>query len=198
MVGRDGVLPVTLAGRLCLRASVDADQTSRHSRCRPCPAPGRGDDHAAALHREWLGRSADLCVRALAVGPVCGLDRAAVLRACGQQSVAAGLVRAHRPPCRTRSLFPLRLLQYRQLPCAVVLPGSAGADVHAACAGSDVDRRLWPADRSDRRLRRAPVELAAACRGRHGNRGDRFSGAELGVARALDLPRRGALGARGS
>ena len=96
------------------------------------------------------------------LGPVRGLDRAAVLCARRQQSAAAGLVRPHRPSRWARSLFPLRLLEYRQLPGAVVLSGAAGADVHAAHAEPDLDRRLRPPDRPDRRLRRAAAALAGA------------------------------------
>src|SRR3978361_1902615 len=48
------------------------------------------------------GGAADLGLRLLAARPVRGLDRAAVLRACRQQSAAAGLVRAHRASERPR------------------------------------------------------------------------------------------------
>ncbi len=43
-------------------------------------------------------------------------------------------------------------------------PVSAGADVHAAHAEPDLDRRLRPADRADRNLRRAAAALAEARR----------------------------------
>ena len=119
---------------------------------------------AAAVDLERLGRSAELGLCVLAARPVCGLDRAAVLRARRQQSAAAGLVRAHRPSRRPRSVFPLRVLEYRQLPGAVVLSGAAGADVHAAHAEPDLDRRLWPADRADRGLRHLAAALAGQCR----------------------------------
>ncbi len=42
-------------------------------------------------------------------------------------------------------VLPLCFLEYRQLPGAAVLSGAAGADVHAAHAKPDLDRRLWPA-----------------------------------------------------
>ncbi len=109
---------------------------------------------------ERVGRSADLRLCVLAARPVCGLDRAAVLCARRQQSAAASLVRPHRPPQRSRPVFPLCFLEHRQLPGAVVLSGTAGADVHAAHAEPDLDRRLWPADRADRKLRRVAAALA--------------------------------------
>ena len=74
-------------------------------------------------------------------------------------------------PERSRSLFPLCLLEHRQFPGAAVLSGAAGADVHAAHAEPDLDRRLWPADRPDRGLRRAAAALARDGGGRCGCRG---------------------------
>ena len=131
----------------------------------------------------------------LAIGPVRGVDRAAVLRARRQQSAAAGLVRSHRPPQRARSVFPLCVLEYRQLPGAVVLSGAAGADVHAAHAKPDLDRRLWPADRPDRELRHIAAALAGQCgRAEYARRRCRRAGAVMDDARALDFPRRGAVG----
>ena len=126
-----------------------------HPRGDPSGAARGRDADAAAVDLERVGRSADLGLCVLAARPVCGVDRAAVLRARRQQSAAAGLVRPHRPPQRPRPVLPLRFLEYRQLPGAVVLSGAAGADVHAAHAKPDLDRRLWPADRADRKLRRA-------------------------------------------
>ena len=70
-------------------------------------------------------RAADERLRVLAARVVSGLDRPAVFRARGQQSAAAGLVRAHGPSVGARSLLPLCLLQYRQLPGAIVLSGAA-------------------------------------------------------------------------
>ena len=104
------------------------------------------------------------------------------------------MVRSIRSSQWPRSLFPLCLLQYRQLPRAVVLPGSAGADVHAAHAEPDLDRRLWLADRADRGVRRAAAALADVGRGRYAGDGYRRAGAGLDPARALDLSRRGAVG----
>ena len=138
---RNRVLPVAI--HLVLLACRDAD--------------------AAAVDLERVGRSADLGLCVLAAGPVRGVDRAAVLRARRQQSAAAGLVRPHRPPQRSRSLLPLCVVEYRQLPGAVVLSGAAGADVHAAHAKPDLDRRLWPADRADRKLRSIAAALAGQC-----------------------------------
>src|SRR4029453_3281978 len=99
-----------------------------------------------------------LCV--LAAGVVLGVDRAAVLRARRQQSVAASLVRPHRPPQRSRPLLPLCVVEYRQLPGSVVLSGAAGACLHATHAKPDLDRRLRPADRADRSLRCIAAALA--------------------------------------
>ena len=151
---------------------------------------------AAAVDLQRVGRSADLGLCVLAARPVRGLDRTAVLCARRQQSAAAGLVRPHRPPQRPRSVFPLRVLEHRQLPGAAVLSGAAGADVHAAHAEPDLDRRLWPADRADRKLRRVAAALAGQCRGaEHAGRRCRCAGAVVDLARALDLPRRRAVGA---
>ena len=127
-------------------------------------AGGRAAD-AAAVDRERLGRAADLGLCVLAARPVRGLDRAAVLRARRQQSAAAGLVRPHRPSATVPiPISSMPSSQYRQLPGAAVLSGAAGADVHAAHAEPDLDRRLWPADRADRGLRRAAAALAGAWR----------------------------------
>ena len=157
-------------------------------------AGGRAAD-AAAVDCERVGRAADLRLCVLAARPVRGLDRAAVLRARRQQSAAAGLVRPHRPSQRSRSVLPLCLLEYRQLPGAAVLSGAAGADVHAAHAEPDLDRRLWPADRPDRKLRRAAAALAGEGGGaEHAGRRCRRAGAVMDLARALDISRRGAVG----
>ena len=118
---------------------------------------------AAAVDRERLGRAADQRICVLAAGTVRGFDRPAVLCAGGQQSAAAGLVRPHRASQRARSVFPVCVVEYRQLPGAAVLSGAAGADVHAAHAEPDLDQRLWTADFADRRLRRAAAALAREC-----------------------------------
>ena len=144
---------------------------------------------------ERLGRAAEFGLCVLAARPVRGLDRAAVLRARRQQSAAAGLVRPHRPSQRSRSLLPLCVVEYRQLPGAAVLSGAAGADVHAAHAEPDLDRRLWPADRADRGLRRAAAAFACECgRAEHAGRRYRRAGAVVDAARALDFSGRGAVG----
>ena len=183
VVGGDGVLPVAAARRLRLCAFPDADPQSHRSGRGASGAAGGRDADAAAVDRKRLGRAADFGLCVLAARPVRGLDRAAVLRARRQQSAAAGLVRPHRPSRRTRSLFPLRVLQHRQLPRAAVLSGAAGADVHAAHAEPDLDRRLRPADRADRRLRRAAAALAGAGGGSTARPRKRCAGAVLDAAR---------------
>src|SRR6266702_5935209 len=162
VVGGDGVLPVAAAGRLRLCASADADQEPRRSRRGPSRVAGRRLRHAAARHRRRLCRASGLRLRVLAARPVRDVDRAAVLRASRQQSAAASLVRPHRTSRRARSLLSLCLIQHRQLPRAAVLSVSAGADLYAAHAEPALDRRLWPLDCLDRRLRRAAVALAEA------------------------------------
>ena len=195
VVGGDGVLPVAAARRLRLCAFPDADPQPRDPGGGASGAAGGRVADAAAVDFERVGRSADLRLCVLAARPVRGLDRAAVLCARRQQSAAAGLVRSHRPSQRPRSLFPLCLLEYRQLPGAVVLSGAAGADVHAAHAKPDLDRRLWPADRPDRELRRAAAALAGQCRrAQYARRRCRRAGAVMDGARALDFPGRGAVG----
>ena len=167
-----------------------------HSRGDPSGAARGRDADAAAVDLERVGRSADLGLCVLAARPVCGVDRAAVLRARRQQSAAAGLVRPHRPPQRSRPLLPLRFFEYRQLPGAVVLSGAAGADVHAAHAKPDLDRRLWPPDRADRKLRRLAAALAGECgRAEHAGRRYRRAGAVMDSARPLDIPCRRTVGA---
>ena len=160
VVGGDGVLPVAAARRLCLCAFPDAAPQPRDSGSDPSGAAGDCANDAAAVDRGRVGRAADVGLCVLAARPVRPLDRAAVLRARRQQSVAAGLVRPHRSPRRPRPLFPLRLLEYRQFSGAVVLSGAAGADVHAAHPKPDLDRRLWLADRPDRKLRRIAAAVA--------------------------------------
>src|SRR5262245_21658602 len=122
-----------------------------------------------------MGGPADIRLCVLAAWAVCGLDRPAFLRARGEQSAAAGLVRAHRPSRRSRSLLPLCFFQYRQFSRALVLSRAAGADVHVARAGPVMDRRVWAVDRADRRLRRAPAAFAGARSGRSRDRGDNRS-----------------------
>ena len=135
---------------------------------------------AAAVDLERLGRAAEFGLCDLAIGPVRGVDRAAVLCARRQQSAAAGLVRPHRPSQRARSVFPLCVLQHRQFPGAAVLSGAAGADVHAAHAKPDLDRRLWPADRPDRELRSIAAALAGQCgRAEYARRRCRCAGAVM-------------------
>ena len=196
VVGGDGVLPVAAARRLCLCAFSDAAPQPRDSRGDPSGAARGRDADAAAVDLERVGRSADFGLCVLAARPVCGVDRAAVLRARRQQSAAAGLVRPHRPPQRPRSVLPLCFLEHRQLPGAVVLSGAAGADVHAAHAEPDLDRRLWPADRADRNLRRPAAALAGECgKAEHAGRRYRRAGAVMDFARPLDIPCRRAVGA---
>ena len=166
VVGGDGVLPVAAAGGLRLCASPDADQEPIVPVVVHLVLLVAGLRHAAARHRHRLWRATGVGLCVLAARPVRGLDRPAVLRARRQQSAAAGLVRPHRPSCRTRSLFPLCILQHRQLPRAVVLSVPAGADFHAAHAEPVLDPWLWPPDPPDRRLRRAAAAFAEAGRGR--------------------------------
>src|SRR5450432_3079575 len=194
VVGGDGVFPVAAAWRLCLRALSDAAAQPHDSGDRASGAAGDRIADAAAVDCERLGRTPDLGLCVLAIGPVRGFDRAAVFRAGGEQSAAAGLVRPLRPPERSRSLFPLCFLEYRQLPGAVVLSGAAGADVHAAHAKPYLDLRLRIADFVDRRLRRAVAALAVECGGRYACGGYRRVSAAMDPARALDFSRRGAVG----
>src|ERR1700730_763792 len=194
VVGGDGVFPVAAAWRLCLRALSDAAAQPHDSGDRASGAAGDRIADAAAVDCERLGGTADLRLCVLAIGPVRGFDRAAVFRAGREQSAAAGLFRPHRPPERSRSLFPLCFLEYRQLPGAVVLSGAAGADVHAAHAKPDLDLWLWIADFADRRLRRAVAALAGERGGRYACGGYRRAAAGLDLARALDFARRGAVG----
>ncbi|MGY4597643.1 hypothetical protein ACVWXL_005389 [Bradyrhizobium sp. GM22.5] len=193
VVGGDGVLPVAAAGGLRLCAFVDAGEEPHRSGGGASPAADYSVRHVAARHRLGLWRSARFGLRGLAARSVRDLDRAAVLRACRQQSVAAGLVRPHRASCRTRSLFPLCVLQHRQLPSPAVLSVPAGADVHAAHAEPALDRRLRHPDRPDRRLRRAAVALAETGHGRCANRGFECAGSRFDDSAALDIPRRSAV-----
>src|SRR6202040_1385495 len=114
--GGDGVLPVAAARRLWLCALSDAAQESHAAGGDPSGVAGDRPADAAAVDRGRLGRAADLGLCVLAARPVRDLDRTAVLRAGGQQSAAAGLVRAYRPPQWPGSLLPLCLLEYRQFP----------------------------------------------------------------------------------
>ena len=100
VVGGDGVLPVAAARRLCLCAFSDAAPQPHDSRGGPSRAARGRDTDAAAVDCERVGRSADVRLCVLAARPVCVVDRIAVLRARGQQSAAAGLVRPDRPPQR--------------------------------------------------------------------------------------------------
>src|SRR5450432_40401 len=111
VVGGDGVLSVAAARRLCLCALSDAAAQPHDSGDRASGAAGDRIADAAAVDCERLGRTPDLGLCVLAIGPVRGFDRAAVFRAGGEQSAAAGLVRPHRPPERSRSLFPLCFLR---------------------------------------------------------------------------------------
>ncbi|MGY3469442.1 hypothetical protein ACVW0I_006313 [Bradyrhizobium sp. LM6.11] len=189
VVGGDGVLPVAAAGGLRLCAFVDAGEEPHRSGGGASPAADYGVRHVAARHRLRLWRSARFGLRDLAARPVRDLDRAAVLRARRQQSVVAGLVRPHRASCRTRSIFPLCVLQHRQLPRPAILSVPAGANVHAAHAEPALDRRLWHSDPPDRRMRCAAIALAEAGNGRCANRGSECPGAGFPDPAALDLSR---------
>ena len=194
VVGGDGVLPVAAARWLFLCAFPDANPQPRHTGRRPSDAAGRGVVDAAAVDRKRLWRAADIGLCIVAIGPVRGLDRAAVLRARRQQSAIAGLVRPHGSSRRARSLLPLRFVQYRQFPGAVVVSGAAGAGIHAAHAKPDLDRRLRAADLADRGLRGLAGAFACSSGERCADRGNRCAIASLDPAHAMDLARRGALG----
>src|ERR1700722_13186212 len=58
---------------------------------------------------------------------------------------------------RSRSLFPLRFLQYRQLFGAAFISARAGTDFFAANTESDLDGWLWTFDSTDCRLRHLVV-----------------------------------------
>src|SRR6266702_4906645 len=173
VVGGDGVLPVAAARRLCLRALSDATPQPHDSGGGASGAADRRAADAAAVDCERVGRTTGIRLCLLAAGPVRGLDRAAVLRTRRQQSVAAGLVRPHRPSQWSGPVLSLCLLEYRQFSGAVVLSGAAGADVHAAHAKPDLDRRLRAADPADRGLRGAAAALAGDRRYRCADRSDR-------------------------
>ena len=107
VVGGDRVLPGRAARglRLCPLAHA----LRRRSRV-GCDPPG-GDDRrcvrAAAVDRRRLGPPARGRASALADRLVHRLDRPAVFCARRQQSVVAGLVRAHRSPRREGPVLPL-------------------------------------------------------------------------------------------
>src|SRR5580704_9327828 len=194
MVGGDGVLSVAAARWLRLCALPDAGEEPHDSGAGASGAAGDRARNAAAVDQKRLGRAAEFGLCVLAARAVRGLDRIAVLCARGQQPTAASLVRSHRSPQWSRSVFSLCLLEYRQLPGAVVLSGAAGADVHAAHAKLDLERWLWAADRADRGLWGAVAARAGVRGGRRVGRRFRGTRAGLDVALALDIPGRGALG----
>src|SRR5439155_20248876 len=70
---------------------------------------------------------------------------------------------------------------------------AARADVHAAHAKPDLDRRLRAADPADRGLRGAAAALARDRQYRCADRSGRRAAAAVDVARAVGLSRRGAL-----
>src|SRR4029079_9937345 len=73
LVGRDGVLPVDAAGRLCLRA-FPCGHTKSPAGCRHAPrAPDRRAFDAATVDCR-LGRASGIRDGLLAAGPVYGLD----------------------------------------------------------------------------------------------------------------------------
>src|SRR5258708_1696828 len=149
-------------------------------------------DHRAVdvAARDWriLVKSAGKRICALAVGIVRRHNRTAVLCAGGQQSVAAGVVRARRPSCGTRSVFSLRLIEHRQLPGPTLLPGAAEADVIASHAKLAVDLRIWIVDCADRRLRHSVAARTALSDAREHHRRRGRPSHKLGVARALGVP----------
>ena len=166
VVGGHGVLPGRAARRLCLCASPDQSPAGPRVGHRPCGAHDRRDLCAAAGDRRRLGQAARARRDVLAARAVCGLDRAAVLRAVRQRSAAAGVVRAHRPSGRRRPVFPLRGEQRRQLPRAHLLSVRDRAVHPARRPDAHVVGRLLHADRADRRMRRAAHALAQ-CAARH-------------------------------
>jgi hypothetical protein len=98
-----------------------------------------------------------------------------------------------RPSRGTRSVFCLRLIEHRQLPGTTLLPGAAGADVVASHSKPVVDEWIWIVDRVDRRLRRSTATRTALSDGRERHRRRCRPGRKLGRARALDIPRSGAI-----
>src|SRR5215831_18542489 len=122
------------------------------------------------------------------------LDRPAVFCARRQQSVVAGLVRAHGSPRRERPVFPLCRQQCRKLPRARVLSDRYRA-VRATRRSSMVlvDRLLLPhcAARCLRGAAMARAEPRCACQRRRG------CAADLEGCRLLDRARGGARGPPG-
>ena len=196
VVGGDRVLPGRAAGGVCLcplaHALCARPGVGRHS----CGGDDRRRLCAAAVDRRRLGAAAGVRGGALADGPVHRLDRVAVLCARREQPVAAGVVRAHRPPRCERPLFPLRRQQYRKLPCARVLSERDRAVRRAEGPGRPLVARLRPLDRASRRLRRVAVALAGQDRA-DGRRGRGGPAADLARRRVLGCARGRALGPAG-
>ena len=144
---------------------------------------------AAAAHRQRMGPAAAGRRGVLAARAVRRVDRAAVLRALGQRSAAAGLVRAHRSPGREGPVFPLCREQCRKLPRADRLSGRGRAVRAAQRPDLALDRRLLCPDRAGGGLRLPDAALAEPAAGSDDVRHRRGGGSDL--ARHRDLDRAG-------
>ena len=149
---------------------------------------------AAAPYRKRMGPAAAGRRSVLAAWAVHGIDRAAVLRAVGERSAAAGLVRAHRPQGREGSLFSLRCKQCRKLPCADRLSGRRRAVRAAQRSDLALDRRLLCSDCDGGGLRLLDAALAQPDAGNHLVRYHHLGdGSDLARRRDLDRARGGAV-----
>ncbi len=119
---------------------------------------------AAARHRGGLGQGAGRqCQEFWLLGLFAASIGIAVLRAVGERSAAAGLVRAHRPSAGQGSILPLRRKQYRQLPRAAGLSLRDRAVQPSAAADHGMDLRLLSPDRSDRGFARPGCCVRPTC-----------------------------------
>ena len=120
VVGRDGVLSDGVAGRLCLRPSVEPRCCGRAGlRCSICVLVGvTAMMLPIAIAPGWVASAAGWN-GALAVRTVCGLDRPSVLHAVGQRAAAAKLVCREWAQAGGQSLCALRRVQSR-LVCRAV------------------------------------------------------------------------------
>ena len=116
-----------------------------------------------------MGRAAAGRALPVADRPVHGGDRPAVPGGVGQRAAAAGLVRAHRPSARARSLLPVRGQQPRQPDRAAGLSVRAGAGVRPERAEPHLGVRLRAA--RDLRWRVVLPDARRAGRRRAGNPG---------------------------
>src|SRR6185437_4701154 len=114
LVGRNGVLKVDVAGRLCLCAFPDGHAKSPARRRGTSCGADRRALYAAIIDCR-LGRASGVSHSLLAARPVYGFDRPALLRARREQSAPADVVRPHRSSRGPRPLFSLRRIQHRQL-----------------------------------------------------------------------------------